>query len=303
MASAAFVAPTRRLDKAVEAFMVWLLRIGGWASVLVTFGIIVTLVTESAPFFAKVPLVRLVKDTMWTPLFADPQYGIGALLAGTLVTTGVALSVAIPLGTTLAIYLSEFAPARFREAVKPMLELLSAVPTVVYGYFALLAVTPVLQMIYPDLPQFSMLSAGLIMGIMIVPYVSSLGEDAMRSVPMLLREGAYALGDGKLGVALRVVFPGAFSGLAAAYVLAISRAVGETMIVAIAAGLQPKMTINPLESAATVTAFIVQVSLGDLPHGSLGYQSIFVAGSMLFLLTLGFNLAGHALRKKFHRAS
>jgi phosphate transport system permease protein len=263
----------------------------------------VTLVTESAPFFAKVPLIRLVKDTMWTPLFADPQYGIGALLAGTLVTTGVALSVAIPLGTTLAIYLSEFAPARFREAVKPMLELLSAVPTVVYGYFALLALTPILQMIFPDLPQFSMLSAGLIMGIMIVPYVSSLGEDAMRSVPMLLREGAYALGDGKLGVALRVVFPGAFSGLAAAYVLAISRAVGETMIVAIAAGLQPKMTINPLESAATVTAFIVQVSLGDLPHGSLGYQSIFVAGSMLFLLTLGFNLAGHALRKKFHRAS
>jgi phosphate transport system permease protein len=270
---------------------------------MVTFGIIVTLVTESAPFFAKVPFMRLIQDTMWTPLFSDPQYGIGALLAGTLVTTGVALSVAIPLGTILAIYLSEFAPAKFRETVKPMLELLSAVPTVVYGYFALLALTPLLQMIYPDLPQFSMLSAGLIMGIMIVPYVSSLGEDAMRSVPMLLREGAYALGDGKLGVALRVVFPGAFSGLAAAYVLAISRAVGETMIVAIAAGLQPKMTINPLESAATVTAFIVQVSLGDLPHGSLGYQSIFVAGGMLFILTLGFNLAGHVLRKRFHRAS
>ena len=210
---------------------------------------------------------------------------------------------AVPLGTILAIYLSEFAAPRFRETVKPMLELLSAVPTVVYGYFALLALTPILQMIFPDLPQFSMLSAGLIMGIMIVPFVSSLGEDAMRSVPMILREGAYALGDGKLGVALRVVFPGDFSGLAAAYVLAISRAVGETMIVAIAAGLQPKLTFNPMDSAATVTAFIVQVSLGDLPHGSLGYQSIFVAGAVLFLLTLGFNLAGHALRKKFHRAS
>jgi phosphate transport system permease protein len=299
----AIASSTRRLDKAAEAVMVWLLRLGGWASVLVTFGIIVTLVTESAPFFAKVPLVRLVQDTMWTPLFANPQYGIGALLAGTLVTTGVALAVAVPLGTVLAIYLSEFAPPRFREAVKPLLELLSAVPTVVYGYFALLALTPVLQILLPDLPQFSMLSAGLIMGIMIVPFVSSLGEDAMRSVPMILREGAYALGDGKLGVALRVVFPGAFSGLAAAYVLAISRAVGETMIVAIAAGLQPKMTINPLDSAATVTAFIVQVSLGDLPHGSIGYQSIFVAGAVLFVLTLGFNLAGHALRKKFHRAS
>ena len=299
----AIASSTRRLDKAAEAVMVWLLRLGGWASVLVTFGIIVTLVTESAPFFAKVPLVRLVQDTMWTPLFANPQYGIGALLAGTLVTTGVALAVAVPLGTILAIYLSEFAPPRFREAVKPLLELLSAVPTVVYGYFALLALTPVLQILLPDLPQFSMLSAGLIMGIMIVPFVSSLGEDAMRSVPMILREGAYALGDGKLGVALRVVFPGAFSGLAAAYVLAISRAVGETMIVAIAAGLQPKMTINPLDSAATVTAFIVQVSLGDLPHGSIGYQSIFVAGAVLFVLTLGFNLAGHALRKKFHRAS
>ena len=283
--------------------MVWILRFGGWVSVLVTFGIVITLVTESKPFFAKVPFTRLISDKMWTPLFADPQYGISALLAGTLVTTGVALLVAIPLGTILAIYLSEFAPVRLREVVKPMLELLSAVPTVVYGYFALLTLTPILQKIYPDLPQFSMLSAGLIMGIMIIPYVTSLGEDSMRSVPLLLREGAFALGDGKLGVALRVVFPGAFSGLAAAYVLAISRAVGETMIVAIAAGLQPKLTLNPLDSAATVTAFIVQVSLGDLPHGSIGYQSIFAAGAVLFLMTLGFNLAGYALRRRFHRAA
>jgi len=294
---------SRRLDKAVEWIMVWMLRFGGWASVLVTFGIVITLIRESEPFFSKVPFRRLMTDKMWTPLFADPQYGMSALLAGTLVTTGVALLVAIPLGTILAIYLSEFAPVRLREFVKPMLELLSAVPTVVYGYFALLTLTPLLQKIYPDLPQFSMLSAGLIMGIMIIPYVTSLGEDSMRSVPMLLREGAFALGDGKLGVALRVVFPGAFSGLAAAYVLAISRAVGETMIVAIAAGLQPKLTFNPLNSAATVTAFIVQVSLGDLPHGSIGYQSIFAAGAVLFLMTLGFNLAGHALRRRFHRAA
>ena len=294
---------SRRLDKAVEGIMVWILRIGGWTSVLVTFGIVVTLVTESKPFFSQVPLKRLLTDSMWTPLFAQPEYGISALLAGTLVTTAVSLAVAVPLGTVLAIYLSEFAPQRLREVVKPMLELLSAVPTVVYGYFALLTLTPILQKIYPDLPQFSMLSAGLIMGVMIIPYVTSLGEDAMRSVPMLLREGAFALGDGKLGVALRVVFPGAFSGLAAAYVLAISRAVGETMIVAIAAGLQPKLTFNPLDSAATVTAFIVQVSLGDLPHGSIGYQSIFAAGAVLFLMTLGFNLAGHVLRRRFHRAT
>ena len=293
---------SRRLDKAIERVMVGILRVGGWASVLVTFGLVITLVTESWPFFKAVPVGRLFTDRMWTPLFLEPQYGIGALLAGTLVTTGVALCVAIPLGTLLAIYLSEFAEPRFREVVKPMLELLSAVPTVVYGYFALLTLTPILQKIYPDLPQFSMLSAGLIMGIMIIPYVTSLGEDSMRSVPMLLREGAFALGDGKLGVAVRVVFPGAFSGLASAYVLAISRAVGETMIVAIAAGLQPRFTVNPLESAATVTAFIVQVSLGDLPHGSIGYQSIFAAGAVLFLMTLGFNLAGHILRRRFHRA-
>jgi len=203
-------ASSRRLDQGLESVMVWVLRAGGWASVLVTFGIVITLVKESWPFFQAVPFVRLFTDTMWTPLFSEPQYGIGALLAGTLVTTGVALLVAIPLGTILAIYLSEFAEPQFRDWVKPMLELLSAVPTVVYGYFALLTLTPLLQKIYPDLPQFSMLSAGMIMGIMIVPYVTSLGEDAMRSVPMLLREGAYAVGDGQLGVALRVVFPGAF---------------------------------------------------------------------------------------------
>ncbi|NBV96636.1 MAG: phosphate ABC transporter permease subunit PstC [Verrucomicrobia bacterium] len=284
-------APSRRLDRLLEGLMVWVLRAGGWVSVLVTLGIVITLVTESWPFFVEVPVGRLIHDTMWTPLFAEPQYGISALLAGTLVTTGVALAVAIPLGTVLAIYLSEFAEPRFRDWVKPMLELLSAV-----------TVTPLLQKIYPDLPQFSMLSAGMVMGIMIVPYVTSLGEDSMRSVPMLLREGAFALGDGKLGVALQVVVPGAFSGLAAAYVLAISRAVGETMIVAIAAGLQPKLTMNPIDSAATVTAFIVQVSLGDLPHGSIGYQSIFATGAVLFLMTLGFNLAGHLLRRRFHRA-
>jgi phosphate transport system permease protein len=195
--------------------------------------------------------------------------------------------------------LSEYAPALAREIIKPVLELLSAVPTVVYGYFALLFVSPMLQKVIPGLGGFSMLSAGVVMGIMIVPYVSSLSEDAMRAVPMLIREGSYAMGANRLRTALHVVFPAALSGIGAAYILAVSRAIGETMIVAIAAGMQPNLTLNPKESAATITAYIVQVSLGDLPHGSVGYQSIFAAGLVLFLMTLCFNILGHVLRKRF----
>ena len=235
-------------------------------------------------------------------MFSDAHYGIMPLVAGTLVTTGVALAVALPLGTIVAIYLSEFAPHKLREILKPLLELLSAVPTIVYGYFAIAIVAPFLQKLIPNLPLFSMLSAGIVMGIMIVPYVSSLSEDAMGAVPMLLREGSYALGASKLGTALKVVCPAALSGIGAAYILGISRAIGETMIVAIAAGMQPNLTLNPMEPAATITAFIVQVSLGDLPHGSIGYQSIFAAGLTLFVMTLIFNIAGHIIRKKFREA-
>jgi phosphate transport system permease protein len=224
------------------------------------------------------------------------------LVAGTVVTTGVALAVALPVGTIVAIYLSEFAPATAREIIKPILELLSAVPTVVYGYFALLFVTPLLQKLVPGLPGFNMLSAGIVMGVMIVPYVSSLSEDAMRSVPMLLREGSYAMGANKLTTAVRVVVPSALSGIGAAYILGISRAIGETMIVAVAAGQQPNLTFNPMEGAATITAYIVQVSLGDLPHGSIGYQSIFAVGLTLFVMTLGFNIFGHILRKRYRQA-
>jgi phosphate transport system permease protein len=254
---------------------------------------------ESAVFFKDVSLVEVFTGTEWTPLFANPKYGILPLLAGTLVTTGVALCLAIPIGTVAAVYLSEYAPARVRETIKPMLELLAAVPTVVYGYFALLFVTPILQSIFPELPGFNMLSAGLVIGVMIVPYVSSLSEDAMRAVPMHMREGAYAMGSTKLQTALRVVVPGALSGITSAYILGISRAVGETMVVAIAAGMQPNLTLNPAEPAATITAYIVQVSLGDLPHGSIGYQSIFAAGLVLLLLTFFFNIAGYLIRKKF----
>jgi phosphate transport system permease protein len=272
------------------------------SSIAITVGIVGILLYESAAFFAHVSMKEFLTDTYWTPLFAMPRYGILPLVAGTLVTTAVALAVAIPVGTVVAVYLSEFAPATLREILKPVLELLSAVPTVVYGYFALLFVTPLLQKVYPGLPTFSMLSAGVVMGIMIIPYVSSLSEDAMRAVPMSLREGSYAMGANRTVTSLKVVFPAALSGIAASYVLAISRAIGETMIVAIAAGMQPNLTLNPAEPAETITAYIVQVSLGDLPHGSIGYQSIFAAGIVLFLMTLSFNILGYWLRRRFREA-
>jgi len=282
-------------EKAIEFF----LFLCAFASVLTTAGIAGVLIYESIPFFQAVSVWDFLTDTQWTPLFADAHYGILPLLCGTIITTGVALAVAIPIGSISAIYLSEYAHPRIREIIKPVLELLSAVPTVVYGYFALLFVTPLLQKIFSSLPGFNMLSAGLVMGVMIVPYVSSLSEDAMRAVPMYLREGSFAMGATKLQTTFGVVIPASFSGITAAYILAISRAVGETMIVAIAAGMQPTLTMNPMEPAATTTAYIVQVSLGDLPHGSIGYQTIFAAGLTLLLITLMFNIIGHFLRKKF----
>jgi phosphate transport system permease protein len=269
------------------------------SSVAVTFAIIFILLKESLNFFAEVPLFDFLTDTQWTPLFDDAHFGILTLISGTVTTTLVALSVAVPLGLTIAIYISEFASPRLRETIKPILELLGAVPTVVFGYFALIVVTPLLQKIYPDLPGFNMLSAGLVMGIMIVPYISSVSEDAMRAVPMQLREGAYAMGATRLRTALTVVIPAAFSGLAAALTLGCSRAVGETMVVAVAAGMQPNLTLNPLQPAATISSFIVQVSLGDLPHDSIGYKTIFAAGLTLLLITLVFNVIGYWLRQKF----
>jgi phosphate transport system permease protein len=271
-------------------------------SVFTTAGIVYVLVKESVLFFQHVPLGDFLTDTQWTPLFDDAHFGIMVLLSGTLTSSFVALSIAIPLGTVIAIYLSEFAPFKVREVAKPFLELLGGVPTIVYGYFALLFVTPLLQMIYPDLPGFNLLAAGIVMGIMIIPYVSSISEDAMRAVPMSLREGSYAMGATRFQTATRVVVPAAFSGIASAYILGISRAVGETMILAVAAGMQPNLTFNPLEPAATITAYIVQVALGDLPHGSIGYQTIFAAGLTLMLFTLACNIAGHVMRKRFREA-
>jgi len=271
-------------------------------SVLTTVGIMYVLIKESVVFFQHVSIVEFLTDNQWTPLFDDAHFGIVVLLSGTLTSSAIALAIAIPLGTIIAIYLSEFAPFVVREVAKPFLELLGGVPTIVYGYFALLFVTPILQKLIPGLPGFSLLSAGIVMGIMIIPYVSSIAEDAMRAVPMHLREGSYAMGATRFQTAIKVVVPAAFSGIASAYILGISRAVGETMILAVAAGMQPNLTFNPLEPAATITAFIVQVALGDLPHGSTGYQTIFAAGLTLMLLTLAFNIMGHMLRKKYREA-
>jgi phosphate transport system permease protein len=289
----------RRSRHIKEQIIEWLLLSAALVAILTTVGIVFILVRESLSFFGNVSIWRFLTDTEWTPLFADQKFGIVVLLSGTLTSSAIALSVAIPLGTIIAIYLSEFAGDRTREIWKPVLELLAGIPTIVFGYFALFLVTPLLQVIFPSLPGFNLLSAGLVMGVMIVPYISSISEDAMRAVPMALREGSYAMGATRLQTALRVVVPAAFSGIAAAYILGISRAVGETMIVAVAAGQQPNLTFNPFEQAATITAYIVQVSKGDLPYGSIGYQTIFAAGLTLFLLTLVFNLIGFWLKRRF----
>jgi phosphate transport system permease protein len=288
----------KRKDRVIET----ILLAAACVSVFTTLAIVYILVKESLAFFSHISLWQFLTDTQWTPLFDDAHFGIAVLLAGTISSSMVALLIAIPMGTMIAIYLSEFAGHKTRETLKPMLELLSGVPTIIYGFFALLVVTPLIQKIYPDLPTFNVLSAGIVMGIMIVPYVASLSEDAMRAVPMSLREGAYAMGSTRFQTATRVVFPAALSGIASAYILGISRAVGETMILAVAAGMQPNLSLNPLEPAATVTSFIVQVALGDLPHGSIGYQTIFAAGLMLMLLTLIFNLLGYWLRRKYREA-
>ena len=285
-------------ERAIES----LLFLAAFVSVFTTVGIVYILVKESVVFFMHVPVWQFLTDTQWTPLFDDAHFGIIVLLSGTVTSSLVALAVAIPLGTIIAIYLSEFATPRAREFAKPILELLSGVPTIVYGYFALLFLTPILQKLIPSLPGFNLLSAGIVMGIMIVPYVASISEDAMRAVPMSLREGSFAMGATRLQTATRVVVPAAISGIAAAYILGVSRAVGETMILAIAAGMQPNLTFNPLEPAATITAFIVQVALGDLPHGSIGYQTIFAAGLTLLLLTLVFNLIGFWMRRRYREA-
>ena len=282
-------------EKGIET----VLFLSALSSVLVTLGIVFVLFYEALGFFKDVSVWEFLTGRQWTPLFANPKFGILPLVTGTLLVTGVAVIIALPVGLIVAVYLSEYAPFRVKEIAKPILELLAAVPTVVYGYFALLFLTPLLQKVIPNLSGFNALSPGIIMGIMIIPYVSSVSEDAMKAVPMHIREGSYATGATKFQTAFKVIIPSAFSGIAAAFVIGISRAIGETMVVAIAAGMMPNLTVNPIEPIQTLTAYIVGVSLGDVPHGTLEYKTIFAAGITLFLMTLFLNILGYWFRRRF----
>lgn len=276
-----------------------LLGLSGIITILTTAGIIWVLFSEAFGFFREVSLADFLTDTQWTPLFARKHYGILPLLTGTLLTTFIAMAVAMPLGVTIAIYLSIYAPRRFRNTFKPVLEVLAAVPTVVYGYFALMVVTPFLQNIIPGLGTFNALSAGLVMGIMIIPMVSSLSEDALYSVPFSLREASFGMGSTRFQTVFRVLVPAASSGIIVSIILGFARAIGETMIVAIAAGQQPSLTLDPRNSIETITTYIVQVSLGDVPHGSLEYRTIFAAGVVLFLFTFLLNNVSFWIKKKY----
>jgi phosphate transport system permease protein len=270
-------------------------------SILTTLGIVAVLIFETIEFFRVVSLWDFLTETQWTPLFAEKHFGILVLATATLLTSAIALLVALPVGLLSAVYLSEMASTRTRQILKPLLEVLAGVPTVVYGYFALLFVTPLLRVFFPSISGFNALSAGLVMGVMILPLVISLSEDALYAVPQSLRDGAYALGATRVQVSTRVVVPAALSGITASFLLAVSRAVGETMIVAIAAGQSPRLTLNPLVPIETMTAYIVQVSLGDTPAGTLEFQTIFAVGMALFLMTLALNLLSHRLVTRFRQ--
>lgn len=270
-------------------------------SIFTTIGIILSLLMNSTGFFAKVPLTEFLFSTQWTPLFSNPRFGLLPLLTGTMVITVGAAVIAVPIGLLSAIYLSEYAKPRVRRLLKPFLEVLAGIPSIVYGYFALTVITPTLQKILPQTEIFNAASGSIAVGIMTIPLVSSLSEDALRAVPDSLRHGAYALGSTKLETSLRVVVPAALSGIAASVVLAISRAVGETMIVTIASGARSNFTLNPLESVQTMTAFIVQASQGDNPHGTVGFYALFAVGLVLFLITLGMNILSHSIVNKWRR--
>ena len=291
--------PKRAASKRVEAMVKGIFATFAFVSVATTIGIVLTLIFETVSFFSEVPIWRFLTDTAWTPLFANKQFGIIVLISATLLTSAIAIAVALPIGLLAAICLSEYAPARMRSWLKPALEVLAGVPTVVFGYFALLTVTPFLQKLIPGLQGFNALSAGLILGVSIIPLVASLSEDAIYAVPRSLRDGAYALGATKRETIVSVVLPAALSGIVASFILAISRAIGETMIVTIAAGQNPSLGINPLVPVQTMTAYIVQVSKGDTPAGSLAYKTIFAVGMTLFLITLALNIFSYWFVRRF----
>lgn len=271
----------------------------GIITILTTVGIIWVLISESSGFFADISLIDFLFDTEWTPLYAEKHYGILPLLSGTFLTTLIAICTALPMGIVIAVYLSEYSDKRFRRTVKPMLEILAAVPTVVYGFFALTVVTPFLQQFIPSLGSFNALSAGLVMGIMIIPVISSLSEDALYAVPKSLREASYGMGATKFQTSFKVVVPAASSGILVSVILGVARAIGETMVVAIAAGQQPNLTLDPRQTVETITAYIVQVSLGDVQHGSLEYKTVFAAGITLFVFTFLLNNVSFWIKKKY----
>lgn len=288
--------------KLTERAIEQVLKFSAMLTILTTVAILWVLLSESAGFFKEVSIKEFLTDTRWTPLFESKHFGILPLLTGTMLTTAIAIAVALPLGLCIAIYLSEYAKPGFRRTVKPLLEVLAAVPTVVYGYFALMTVTPALKTLIPDLSGFNSLSAGIVMGIMIIPLISSLSEDAMQAVPKPLREASFGMGATRFQTSFKVVVPAAFSGIVVSVILAISRAVGETMIVAIAAGQQPRLTFDPTVAIETITTYIVQVSLGDVPHGSLEYKTIFAAGITLFVFTFALNNLSFWLKKRFRES-
>ena len=289
----------RALSKNMELLVKIIFGIFAAISVATTFGIVLTLIFETIEFFKEVPFWNFLTSRQWTPLFSNAQFGIFVLISATVMTTVIAILVALPLGLMAAIYMSEYASPKIRKLLKPALEILAGVPSVVFGYFALLTVTPVLQFFIPGLQGFNALSAGLVLGISILPVVASLSEDAIYSVPRSLRDGAYALGSTKRETVVSVVLPAALSGIVASVILAVSRAIGETMIVTLAAGQNPRLGLNPLVPVQTMTSFIVQVSLGDTPAGSLAYKTIFVVGMTLFLITLVLNLFSFWFVRKF----
>jgi phosphate transport system permease protein len=268
-------------------------------SVLVSIGIVSVLLGEALPFFSEVKPLEFLSGTTWTPLLEPRHFGVLPLVGGTLLVAAIAALLAIPIVSFAALYLSEYASPRVRKRLKPTLEVLAGVPTVVYGTFALAVVTPALQSVFPGLRVFNALSAGLVVGIMILPMIASLSDDALRAVPRSLRDAGYGVGATKREISVGIVYPAALSGIVSSYLLAISRAIGETMIVAMAAGSTPRLTLNPLESIQTMTGYIVQVSLGDTPAGSIEYQSIFAVGLALFVMTLVMNLISQRIKTRF----
>ena len=286
-------------DSPKERFIKYVLGACALLTILTTVSIALVLLYESINFFGDVSIVEFFTETRWTPQYTEAHHGVWPLLAGTMLVTGIAAIVAIPLGLASAVYISEYASRSVRKWLKPGLELLAGVPTVVYGYFALTFVTPLLQTFIPGLGIYNALSAGIVVGIMIIPMVASLSEDALQAVPSSLARGAYALGATKIEVVSRILVPGALSGIIASFILAISRAIGETMIVTLAAGATPRLTLDPTDSIQTMTAYIVNVSIGDTPQGTTVYYSLFAVGLLLFLLTLIMNLIANAVIRKY----